>query len=274
MTDLKNLTFVALDTETTSLFPLSGKLVELSAVKFNLKDEQEEVFDNLINPKESIPEEVSQIHGITDEMVKDKPGVEKVIPEFIQFIGEAETVLLAHNACFDMAFLGMELARLKIPDPGHRCLDTLLLIRNTFPELNKYDLPSLAAHFRIKPEKFHRALADSRTVKELFLKVIQEKKIKNLEELSSLTQVFRFSDTATFEVELPPGFEIFAQAIENSQPIIMIYEGGTKGLQPRKITPLSLLKVYEKIYVLAYCHIDKMQKSFRLDRILEFQIAD
>ncbi len=269
---LEELTFVAFDTETTSLSPVSGRVIELSGIKFKLKEGRTESFDKLINPDEPIPEEITQINGITNEMVEDKPKAKSVIPEFLRFIDGSETILLAHNACFDISFVGIEIARLRITQPSHRCLDTLILARNTYPELGRYSLPELVAHFGIKQEKFHRALADSFSVKELFLKIISKTKIETLGELINLTKVFTFFDT--LDIEPPAGFELFAQAIERNQPIKMVYEGGSRGLQLRKITPLTLIKSYDKIYVLAYCHLDKIQKSFRLDRIKSFKMVD
>jgi len=189
---LEELTFVAFDTETTSLSPVSGRVIELSGIKFKLKEDEIEPFDELINPDEPIPEEITQINGITNEMVKNQPKAEEIIPEFLRFIDGSDTVLLAHNACFDTSFVGMEIARLRITNPSHRCLDTLILARNIYPELGGYALAELVAQLGIKHEKFHRALADSFSVKELFLKIISKTKIKTLDELINLTKVFTF----------------------------------------------------------------------------------
>ncbi len=269
---LEELTFVAFDTETTSLSPVSGRVIELSGIKFKLKEGRTESFDKLINPDEPISEEITQINGITNEMVKDKPKAEEIIPEFLRFIDGSETILLAHNVCFDISFVGMEIARLRITQPSHRCLDTLILARKTYPELEKYSLPGLVTQLGISQEKSHRALADSFSVKELFLKIISKTNVKTLDELINLTKVSTFSDI--FDLEPPAGFELFAQAIERNQSIEMVYEGGSRDLQLRKITPLTLMKSYDKIYVLADCHLDKIQKFFCLDRIKSFKIAN
>jgi len=189
---LEELTFVAFDTETTSLSPDSGRIIELSGIKFRLREDKIELFNKLINPGESIPEEITQINGITNAMVKDKPKAEEIIPEFFKFIEQPETVLLAHNAYFDMSFMNMEVRRLRITKPSHRCLDTLILARKVYPGLEKYSLPELVACLGIKQEKFHRALADSFSVKELFLKIASKTNIKTLEKLINLTKVFTF----------------------------------------------------------------------------------
>ena len=88
--------------------------MKLSAVKFRTNGEEEETFDQLINPGEPIPSDMTNIHGITDKMVKGKPSIEEVILEFIEFIGKSGHILLAHNASFDVGFVGVDIARLKI----------------------------------------------------------------------------------------------------------------------------------------------------------------
>lgn len=185
--NLDNLTFVSFDTETTSLSPVSGRIIELSGIKFGLKESEMGGFDELINPGEPIPEEITQINGITDGMVKDKPKAEKIIPEFLKFITGSRTILLAHNAGFDISFMRMEIKRLELTFPENDCLDTLMLARRAYPELRRHNLPALVASLGIKQEKFHRALDDSFSVKELFLKIIDKKGFQTLSELGIST---------------------------------------------------------------------------------------
>ncbi len=184
--NLNNSTFVAFDTETTSLSPASGRIIELSGIKFDLKQGEIESFDELINPCKSIPEEITQINGITDEMVEDKPKAEKIIPEFLEFIHGSGIILLAHNAEFDISFMQMEIARLKLSNVSIKYLDTLMLARRTYPKLGRYNLPSLVVALGIEQNRFHRALADSFSVKELFLKIIVRKKAKTTSDLGDL----------------------------------------------------------------------------------------
>ena len=181
--NLDDLTFVSFDTETTSLSPDSGRIIELSGIKFGLKEGEIEFFDQLINPGEPIPEEITQINGITDGMVKDKPKAEEIIPEFLEFVAGSRIILLAHNACFDISFMRMEIERLELTNISFKYLDTLMLARRTYPELRRHNLPALVASLDIKQERFHRALADSFSVKELFLKIINRRRIRTLGEL-------------------------------------------------------------------------------------------
>jgi DNA polymerase III epsilon subunit family exonuclease len=270
---ISDTTFIAFDVETTGLYPVAGKLVELSGVKFEIDRGVIGTFDELINPQTPIPPEVARIHGITDEVVADRPTIDLIMPKFLEFIGGPEVVLIAHNASFDVGFVGVDMARHAIPDPGNPILDTLVLSRHCLPFLGSYKLENLVRYFKIPSQNYHRALADSFSVKEVFLSLLQRyPKIKTIEQVQQKTYTFHFSDAATFQVQLPPGFEALAWAIENSVPITMVYKGGTKGSGPRIITPLAAIQRTGTIYVEAYCHLDKIEKSFRLDRIKEFRI--
>jgi DNA polymerase III epsilon subunit-like protein len=88
---LTDLTFLAFDTETTGLFPIMHRLVEIGAVRFRLDGRELTTFQQLINPHMRVPEDDQQVHGITDVMVQGEPTVEQVIPHFIEFLGAPET---------------------------------------------------------------------------------------------------------------------------------------------------------------------------------------
>jgi DNA polymerase III epsilon subunit family exonuclease len=120
---LTDITFVALDTETTGLQPIVHRLVDIGAVRFRLDGWELATFQQLIDPEIPIPPEVQQVHGITDAMVRRKPTIEHVLPQFIEFLGESDTILLAHNAPFDLSFLAMALIRLGIAYPPHHVFD-------------------------------------------------------------------------------------------------------------------------------------------------------
>jgi len=266
-------TFIAFDVETTGLYPVAGRVVELSGVKFTIDSGVIATFDELINPQSPIPPEVVRIHGITNAMVAERPTVDLIVPRFLEFIGGPEMVLISHNASFDVGFVGVDIARQGIADPGNLILDTLVLARHCLPSLGSYKLENLVRYFNIPSQNYHRALADSFSVKEIFLSLLQRyPKIKTIEQVQQKTYTFHFSDAATFQVQLPPGFEDLAWAMENSLPVVMVYKGGSKGPEPRIITPLAAIQRNGIIYVAAYCHLDKVEKSFRLDRIKEFRI--
>jgi len=132
-TGLTDITFVALDTETTGLQPIVHRLVEIGAVRFRLDGCELAAFQSLINPEIPVPKDVQRVHGITDRMVRGKSTIEQIMPHFIDFLGESDTILLAHNAPFDSGFLAMALTRLCIAYSLHYLLDMLELARRLYP---------------------------------------------------------------------------------------------------------------------------------------------
>jgi hypothetical protein len=123
---LTDITFVALDTETTGIFPIMHRLVEIGAIRFRSDGRELATFQQLIDPQIPIPPNVQQVPGITDRMVCGKPTIEHVLPQFIKFLGHRDTILLAHNALFDLSFLAMALTRLGITFPPHNVFLTML----------------------------------------------------------------------------------------------------------------------------------------------------
>jgi DNA polymerase III epsilon subunit-like protein len=93
------------------------RLVEIGAVRFRPDGRELATFQQLIDPQAVIPEDVQQVHGITDIMVQGQPTIKHVLPRFIEFLGPPDTILLAHNAPFDLGFLVMALIRLGIAYP-------------------------------------------------------------------------------------------------------------------------------------------------------------
>ena len=157
-TPLSEVIFVAFDTETTGLSPIKDRIIELGALKFcNGK-----VLDSkswLIYPGRDIPHRAKAIHGIGNNLVKDEPSFKDIYPRFEQFIDG--TVLIAHNARFDIAFIQEEIKRNHLNPPPNTIIDSLSLFRNWFPESDSYSLEGLCTYLEISPEGLHRALSDS-----------------------------------------------------------------------------------------------------------------
>jgi len=158
LTPLSNVIFVAFDTETTGLSPTKDRIVELGAVKFR-SGKVLETKSWLIQPGRDIPYKAIEIHGIDNDMVKDEPSFKEIYPSFRQFIDG--TVLIAHNARFDIAFMKEELMRNDLKPPPSVVIDSLSLFRNWFPESQSHSLEGLSTYLNINPGALHRALADS-----------------------------------------------------------------------------------------------------------------
>ncbi|MBR6022801.1 MAG: 3'-5' exonuclease [Kiritimatiellae bacterium] len=159
-TRFENITFVVFDTETTGFSPSKDRLVEIGAVKIrNGENLGEKTW--LINPQRYIPWYVQEVHHITPEMVADAPTFAEVYPEFLEFIDGS--VLIAHNAPFDIRFIAAEAERNGFPEPKNAVLDSLELFRNWYPELPSHTVSDLVDLYQLPTEGLHahRATDDS-----------------------------------------------------------------------------------------------------------------
>jgi DNA polymerase III epsilon subunit family exonuclease len=172
-TTLEDIEFASFDIETTGLSPAAAKIVELSGVKFRLKTGEFTEFSALVDPECLIPETVSAIHGITNDMVAGKPTIKDVIPKFFNWIGTSSVVMAAHNASFDVGFLKFAIARHQLDMPTSYVIDTLTLARRLVPAMPNYKLSTLVELLGLTYGAHHRALADSHHVRTL-LQYIKE----------------------------------------------------------------------------------------------------
>lgn len=265
--------FVAFDLETTGLRAGACQIVEIAAVRFRGDGTELGRYERLVNPQCSIPRQVSRIHGITDDMVAGQPTIDQVLPEFLDFLGSEETLLLAHNAAFDVGFISADLARLRMPAPRHEVFDTLAIARQRLPHLRSHRLDILAAWLGTRGRS-HRALADSLTVKEAFLRMAElPPDLRNAFDLRALGKSRQFRDPPP-PLAAPGGEQSLEQAIARRQRITIVYDGGTKGLQQRPITPHRIVRTQGVSYLVAFCHLDAIEKTYRLDRIRELSLVE
>src|SRR5699024_8387055 len=124
--------------------------------------------------------------GITDDMVENAPEVEDVMAEFIDFIGDS--VLIAHNASFDMGFFYASCKRAKIETVAYPVIDTLELSRFLYPELRNHRLNTLAKKFDIELTQHHRAIYDTEATAHLFLRLLSDAQEKGIEWLDDLNK--------------------------------------------------------------------------------------
>jgi DNA polymerase-3 subunit epsilon len=267
---LTDITFLAFDTETTGLFPIMHRLVEIGAVRFRLDGRELASFQQLIDPQIPIPPDVQQVHGITDTMVRGKPTAEQIMPHFIEFLGESDTILLAHNAPFDLGFLAMALIRLGIACPPHYVFDTMDMARRLSPTWPSHSLEHVAIRLKVANGAEHRALADARLVKDVFLAMLKGiPTIKRISELMRVSQPLTFASAPVCAIDPPAGFEALAMAMTERCAITIVYEHGWQRPKPRMITPHLVLEVHGVAYVIAHCHWSDAERTFRLDRIRE-----
>lgn len=179
-TRLEDLTLVVFDTETTGLNPASDEIVQIAAVRIvNGKRVEGEVFDTLVDPGRPIPPGSTEVHGITDQMVRGAPSVAEAARQFHDFARGA--VLVAHNAPFDLEFL-----RRTEPVTGrafdHPVLDTVLISAVVYGQLDEHNLDSLCARLGIViPESArHTAIGDTVATADAFLRLVPMLRAKGL----------------------------------------------------------------------------------------------
>lgn len=152
--------YVVFDLETTGISCYNDQVVEISAVKVS-KGQVVEEFTSLVNPRCPIPYRASMVNGITDEMVKDAPAFDKVLADFLGFIGDH--VLVGHNIhTFDMKFIYRDCEKFWGKVPENNYVDTLSLARMCLAELGHYKLTDLSEYYGISTKGAHRALNDCR----------------------------------------------------------------------------------------------------------------
>lgn len=168
---LAQLAYTVFDTETTGLEPSEGdEIIQIGAVRIvNRRLLRHESFDQLIDPRRILPPKSVKIHGISADMLSGQPPIERALPIFRAFV--ADTVLVAHNAAFDMRFL-----ELKEASTGIRfdrpVLDTFLLSAVLFPNQESHRLEEIAERLGVSVLGRHTAIGDAIVTAEIFLKML------------------------------------------------------------------------------------------------------
>ena len=180
-------TYCVLDLETTGFSATTEKITEVGIMK--LKDgEVIDEFSCFVNPEKHIPERVSEVTNITDDMVKDAETIDKVFPKILEFI--EGSVIVAHNAGFDVGFLKQNAKNLGY-EFDYTYLDTLSLAKDLFPEYKKYKLGKIAENLGIKVEVAHRALDDVDTTVKVFKVMLEMLKKRGAKKIADIDKVSR-----------------------------------------------------------------------------------
>lgn len=178
-------TFVVFDLETTGFSNKNDKITEIGAVKvenFKVVDR----FSQLINPEKDISYKVQELTGITNNLIKDKPTIEEILPKFLDFIGDS--VLVAHNANFDMGFMQQKCREQNI-EFKNTSVDTLTLARTLLPHMKRFRLNLIAKELGIPLLNHHRAVDDAEATAHIFIKFLEMICKKGGEKLSDINEI-------------------------------------------------------------------------------------
>lgn len=175
-------TYCILDLETTGFSPVTEKITEIGIMKYQ-NGKVIDSFSCFVNPEKPIPAKVIEVTNITDDMVKDAETIDKVFPKVLEFI--KDTVLVAHNAAFDINFLKYN-AKVLGYEFDFTYVDTLTLAQEVFPDFKTYKLGRIAKNLGIKVEVAHRALDDVDTTVKVFKVMLDKLKERGAQTLEDV----------------------------------------------------------------------------------------
>ena len=248
---LSTTTFVVIDLETTGGSPGLNSITEIGAIKVQGGQILGE-FQTLVNPGVPLPPFITVLTGITEAMLLPAPTIEQVFPQLLEFLGSpAETVLVAHNAQFDISFLKAAANELQFIWPKFQVLDTVKIARHTLnrEEVRNFKLATLAEFFKAETTPNHRALDDVRATVSVLHGLIERLgsfNIFTLEELKDFSNRVTKAQAAKkhLAANLPsaPGVYIFRDA--KGEPL---YVGTSKNLRARVRTYFTAGEVRKRI---------------------------
>lgn len=198
---------IVFDTETTGLDPASGdRIVEIGCVELINHIPTGRHFHVYLNPERQMDEGAFAVHGLSDAFLRDQPRFAEKVDEFLDFIGDS--VLVAHNAPFDIGFFNAELARLKRPALSNRVIDTVALAREKYPGA-RVSLDALCKAYGIDNSRrtLHGALLDSEILAEVYLELIGGRQVALTLETASTVVVAETASLAPARqrpIPLPP----------------------------------------------------------------------
>jgi DNA polymerase III subunit epsilon len=169
--DLWSCPFTVVDIETTGSVAGTHAITEIALVSV-LEGRIQRRWRSFVNPRQPIPAFITSLTGITDEMVSGAPAIGRVLPNVVEFIGDA--ILVGHNVRFDAGFIEHELRSNGYAGLGNPTVDTLVLARRTIAEVANYRLGTLTRELGIDVERHHRALADANATAELLIHCIRK----------------------------------------------------------------------------------------------------
>lgn len=263
--------FAVFDTETTGLEPDSGdRIVEIAAVRLKGR-EKISTFQTLVNPHRLISEAAFNVNRIGQDMLKDAPDIDAVMPKFLSFIQGA--CLCSYNAGFDLEFLNNELKLVGRPLlEDVLVVDILKMAKRLLPGLERYALWFVADKLSIKTEQKHRALADVELTLRVFDKLKEALRTKGIVDFRDFSSLFSINPAFLDDINNQKVAQI-QEAMDLGVKLKIKYlSSSSSEVTEREVIPKEIRKEKNRAYLVGYCCLRNEERTFRIDGILHLEI--
>lgn len=256
---------VVVDVETTGLSPRYGdRVVEIGVLR--IEAGRETVFQSYVNPQRPISPRAAAVHGITDEAVAVAPRFREIADRVWPLLDGA--VLVGHNAPFDWSFLNAERRYLGLPPLDNPILDTLALARRHFA-FPRNNLGAIASELGIEVSVHHRALADALTTWQILKRFITELAARGMTSLEALC-LPPLEVPGEERIPLPPDL---TEALAGRRRLKLHYVSAHGVETEREVEPLEVVPLNDYLYLRAFCHLRRDERTFRLDRVVAMEVT-
>lgn len=191
--------YVVIDLETTGLDPRFDEIIEIAGVRYEY-DQETDRFQTLVKPMNEIDPFITELTGITNEMVQDAPNIEPILPDFLEFIGAS--VIIGHNVNFDINFVYDTAMFLSLPPISNDFVDTMRLSRRLYKDMQNHKLGTLIAYLGVGSTVEHRALADCLDTQKCYLKMKQHVQETGASLIADREHYGSLSKTITAETDI------------------------------------------------------------------------
>ncbi|MGA2775582.1 MAG: exonuclease domain-containing protein [Candidatus Omnitrophota bacterium] len=262
--------FVIFDTETTGLEPEAGdRVVEIAALRFK-GNNRISTFQTLLNPKHPISPAAFAVNNISQEMLKDAPEAETMLPEFLEFI--KGSCLCSYNAGFDLKFLNNELKLInREPLKGVQVVDILKMARRLLPGQERYALWFIARQLGIDTQQAHRAFSDVELTLGVFNKLKELLLSKGIFDFKSFSHLFSIDKSFLEDILIQRIAEI-QEAINLGVNVKIKYLSSSGAeVTEREVVPKEIKQENGRSYLIGYCCLKREERTFRIDGILHLE---
>jgi len=264
--------FTIFDTETTGLEPASGdRIIEIAGIRF--KDGQRiAAFQTLVNPLRPVSEAAFKVNKITQDMLKDAPGIETVMPGFLTFI--QGSCLCSYNAGFDLEFLNNELKLLgRGKLEGIIVVDILKMARRLLPGLERYALWFVAERLGFKIQQAHRAFSDVELTWEVFNKLRETLEAKGILDFTHFSNIFAINPDFLNNMNAQKLARIQEAIGLGAKLKIKYLSSSGFEVTQREILPRQIKQENGRSYLIGFCSLRNDERIFNIDGILHIELV-